>query len=156
MPIVWSALAVMMLAAGAQPTSAQNARASQKTSKAPPTAAAARGAPSRTSQGAYSSAQAVRGEKAYRINCGSCHAPTAYTGASFLQLWVGRSAYDMVSLLRQTMPNDEPGRLTKQQYVDIVAYLFKLNGYPAGARSLPTADADLRRVAIDRRVTAAP
>ena len=103
------------------------------------------------SRGAYTTAQAARGEKAYRISCNSCHAPSAYTGESFTQLWVGRSAYDLVSLLRRTMPNDDPGRLPKQQYVDIVAYLFRLNGYPPGARALSSEDAMLRRVRIDQR-----
>jgi len=55
----------------------------------------------------------------------------------------------MVSHLRQTMPNDEPGKLSHQQYVDVVAYLFKLNGYPAGTRPLPNDDAELKKVRID-------
>jgi len=101
------------------------------------------------SRGAYTRAQATRGEKAYRTSCNSCHAPSAYTGESFTQLWVGRTAYDLVSLLRRTMPNDDPGGLPKQQYVDIVAYLFRLNGYPPGARALSSEDAALRRVRID-------
>lgn len=107
--------------------------------------------PVAASAGAYTAAQAARGEKVYRTSCNSCHAASAYTGESFLQLWVGRTAYDMVTLLRRTMPNDDPGGLPKQQYVDVVAYLFRLNGYPSGSRVLPTDDAVLRRVRIDPR-----
>ena len=113
-------------------------------------AAAGATSPVPLSRGAYTAAQAARGEKAYRTSCNSCHAPSAYTGESFTQLWVGRTAYDLVSLLRRTMPNDDPGGLPTRQYVDIVAYLFRLNGYPPGARSLSSDDAALRRVRIDQ------
>jgi mono/diheme cytochrome c family protein len=116
------------------------------------TAASVRNPPeTSTSRGVYTAAQAFRGQKAYNTRCNSCHAPTAYTDATFEQLYVGRSAYALVSLLRQTMPNDDPGSLTNQQYVDIVAYLFKLNGYPAGRRPLSTDDDTLKRVRIDKR-----
>lgn len=105
-------------------------------------------------RGVYTSTQATRGQQLYRARCNSCHAATAYTGATFTQLWVGRSAYDLVTLLRRTMPNDDPGALAKQEYVDIVAYLFRLNGYPAGPRALPVNDPELRLVRIDARPSA--
>ena len=123
------------------------------TAQSTPPATSAAATPLAISAGAYTASQAARGEKVYRASCNSCHAASAYTGESFAQLWVGRSAYDMVTLLRRTMPNDDPGRLPKQQYVDVVAYLFRLNGYPSGARALPTDDAALKRVRIDSRPT---
>ena len=160
MPVVRHTLAMVLLAGAASSLHAQAARASRTPSKPAPTSSSSTrtggASPGATSRGAYTTTQAARGALAYRSNCASCHAATAYTGASFRQLWVGRKAYDMVSLLRQTMPNDDPGRLTKQQYVDIVAYLFQLNGYPAGGRALPSDDAGLKRVAIDSPGVAAP
>lgn len=131
----------------AAPVRAQDPKPAKKPAKAkgPPAANAVVS----TSRGAYSAAQAVRGEKVYRTRCNSCHAATAYTGATFTQLWVGRTAYDLVTLLRRTMPNEDPGGLPKQQYVDVVAYLFRLNAYPAGRRALPTTDEELRRIRID-------
>jgi hypothetical protein len=128
----------LMLAVGAREMCAQTKRTADAASS-----------PAPLSRGAYTTAQAARGERAYRTSCNSCHAPSAYTGESFTQLWVGRTAYDLVSLLRRTMPNDDPGGLPKQQYVDIVAYLFRLNGYPPGVRALSSEDAVLRRVRID-------
>ena len=133
-----ASLVALLLAVGSRQMSAQTKRTADNATSPLP-----------LSRGAYTAAQATRGEKAYRTSCNSCHAPSAYTGESFAQLWVGRTAYDLVSLLRRTMPNDEPGGLPKQQYVDIVAYLFRLNGYPTGARALSTEDAALRRVRID-------
>ena len=156
MPVVRHSLAALCVALAASALHAQDTRGSRQQSKARATGSAAARpatplAPAPASRGAYSAVQADRGQLLYRRNCSSCHAATAYTGATFTQLWVGRTAYNLVSLIRQTMPNDDPGRLTTQQYVDIVAYLFRLNGYPAGARALPTDDAALKRIAIDRR-----
>ena len=156
MPVLRHSLAALCVAVAASAVHAQETRAARRQSKAgADSSAAARAAigqlPAPASLGAYTAAQADRGQVLYRKNCSSCHAATAYTGATFAQLWVGRTAYNMVSLIRETMPNDDPGRLTKQQYVDIVAFLFKLNNYPAGARALPTDDAALKRIAIDRR-----
>ena len=34
------------------------------------------------------------------------------------------------------MPSDNPGRLSRGQYTDIVAYLLQQNGMPAGPRRL--------------------
>jgi hypothetical protein len=34
------------------------------------------------------------------------------------------------------MPSDNPGRLSRGQYTDMVAYLLQLNGMPAGQRRL--------------------
>jgi len=135
MPVLRHSLAALCVAVAASAVHAQETRAARRQSKAgADSSAAARAAigqlPAPASLGAYTA---------------------AYTGATFAQLWVGRTAYNMVSLIRETMPNDDPGRLTKQQYVDIVAFLFKLNNYPAGARALPTDDAALKRIAIDRR-----
>ena len=139
-----SALAATLVAVAAHALEAQTAKSATTRGRQPPAAAQA------TSAGVYTTTQATRGERAYRARCNSCHAATAYTGATFAQLYVGRTAYDMVNLLRRTMPNDDPGGLPKQQYVDIVAYLFRLNGYPAGARALATDDVALKRVRIDR------
>ncbi len=34
------------------------------------------------------------------------------------------------------MPDDAPGSLPPQQYVDVVTYILQLNGFPPGAREL--------------------
>jgi hypothetical protein len=39
------------------------------------------------------------------------------------------------------MPSDNPGTLTKPQVAEVVAFLLKFNGYPAGSVDL-VADAD--------------
>lgn len=99
--------------------------------------------------GAYSEEQARRGRTAYEKNCTSCHAPTAYTGVAFRRAWVGRPVFELWEQIRTTMPNDAPGRLKPEQYADIVAYLLKLNGYPAGSTSLPAEAQRLQRILIE-------
>ncbi len=112
-------------------------------------AAADTSAPASALLGAYSEEQARRGRAAYEKNCTSCHAPTAYTGVAFRRAWAGRPVFELWEQIRTTMPNDAPGRLKPEQYADIVAYLLKLNGYPAGSTSLPADAERLQRIVIE-------
>ena len=57
--------------------------------------------------------------------------------------------FDLLELIRTTMPNDNPGQLPARDYVDIVAYILNLNGYPQGEAELPADDAVLRNIKID-------
>jgi mono/diheme cytochrome c family protein len=102
-----------------------------------------------TRDGAYTVAQARRGAGAYEKHCTECHLPAAVGGAAFRRAWAGRTAYDYYELIRTTMPNDNPGRLGRGQYADLVAYLLQLSGMPPGQRPLPTDTAALRRIRID-------
>jgi mono/diheme cytochrome c family protein len=113
-------------------------------------------APPPTPRGAYTEAQAARGEATYRANCTSCHATSAYLGDAFARAWDGRTAFDLFDLIRTTMPIDNPGRLSREQYADIVAYLFKLNRLPAGDRPLPADDEGLKQVRIEAKPASAP
>jgi hypothetical protein len=63
--------------------------------------------------------------------------------------WVSKSAYDVFDVIRTQMPEDNPGALERQEYVDVVAYIFSLNAYPAGAADLPGDDDGLKKVRID-------
>jgi cytochrome c5 len=109
-----------------------------------------------TARGAYTEAQAARGESAYRANCTSCHATSAHMGDAFMRAWDTRTAFDLFELIRTTMPVDNPGRLSREQYADIVAYLFKLNRLPSGERPLPADDEGLKQVRIEAKPTSAP
>lgn len=95
--------------------------------------------------GLYSEAQALRGERLYQQYCAACHGvrlegnPAApLTGTSFRSRWEdGRHTLDdLYFIIRSLMPNNAPGSLSKAQYADVVAYLLKVNGYPAGATEL--------------------
>ncbi len=111
--------------------------------------AAAAPAERAASAGVYTEAQAQRGETAYNTSCLECHSAKAYTGDDFKLAWVSRRAYDLFDRISSTMPDDNPGVLPRQDYIDIVAYMFSLNGYPKGGDELPTDDDGLKRVRID-------
>jgi mono/diheme cytochrome c family protein len=113
------------------------------------------GAPA--SSGVYTTQQATRGSALYQSKCASCHnadlsgtgtAP-ALAGSDFLSNWVSRPVAALFSIIRASMPSDQPGTLTAQQTADLIAYLLKANQFPAGKAELP-ADADrLKNIAID-------
>jgi mono/diheme cytochrome c family protein len=102
-----------------------------------------------TLQGVYTDVQAERGKNLHESACTSCHNADAYSGNVFQTSWVGRALYDFFDLVRSTMPNDNPGSLTRQQYADVVAYVLKLNGFPAGASEVPSADDSLKVIKIE-------
>lgn len=100
-------------------------------------------------EGPYASAQADRGETMFGEICASCHTSSQFSGAAFARAWTGTTAYDFFTLLRTTMPYDNPGQLRREEYADVVAYVLRLNGLPAGPRDLPSDDEGLKRVKID-------
>jgi mono/diheme cytochrome c family protein len=92
----------------------------------------------------YSDAQAARGEKVYDNTCATCHQADNLVGAQFVQNWNDRRVGDFHSLVRATMPVDNPGGLTDQQYLDVVAYILKANHAAPSMDSL-SADTTIMR-----------
>jgi hypothetical protein len=43
-----------------------------------------------------------------------------------------------VETIQTTMPYDSPGRISRQEYTDIVAYILRLNRAPTGEVELPS------------------
>jgi glycine/D-amino acid oxidase-like deaminating enzyme len=98
--------------------------------------------------GVYSQVQASKGAETYRRHCSACHSPAAHSGEAFQSAWDGRTAFELFDYLRTTMPDDRPGRLSREQYADVVAYLLRQNGMPAGPRRLSADPAQLERIRI--------
>ena len=98
--------------------------------------------------GVFTAAQASRGDQAYAA-CTNCHsadlsggAGPALAGPRFIEKWQGESLTRLFRTIRDTMPRNDPGRLTDQAAVDLVAYILQANQFPAGMTELaPTADA---------------
>ena len=111
--------------------------------------AAAAAAERPVSSGVFSAKQAERGEGSYKTVCQACHAKSEYTGDKFKTNFVSKTAFQMFDQIRTTMPDDNPGSLERQEYVDLVAYIFSLNAYPAGEAELPADDDGLKKVRID-------
>ena len=93
----------------------------------------------------YTAAQSARGEEAYQQYCAACHGarlqgtPAApLTGEAFRGRWEDgkHTLDDLFYIVRSLMPNNAPGSLSKAQYADVVAYILKVNNYPAGEAEL--------------------
>jgi mono/diheme cytochrome c family protein len=99
--------------------------------------------------GAFTAAQAARGADAYAAACTNCHSTNlsggsgpALAGPNFLEKWQGEALTRLFRTIRDTMPRNDPGRLSDQGAVDIVAFILQSNQYPSGATELrPVADA---------------
>lgn len=99
----------------------------------------------------YTDGQTEAGEKLFVEQCITCHSNQAgvagghgpappVIGGDFLFRWVDSSVADLYDVIRQTMPQAAPNSLDPQQYMDITAYVLKLNGYPAGDQPLNAED----------------
>jgi S-disulfanyl-L-cysteine oxidoreductase SoxD len=94
--------------------------------------------------GVYTEEQAKRGEPFYRKECAACHgdqlsggeSAPPLTGGAFLSNWNGLSVGDLFDRIRKTMPQTNPGRLTRQQDADILAYVLSRNKFPSGKTEL--------------------
>ena len=91
-----------------------------------------------------------------RQNCAACHgsgltgngeAP-ALVGAEFISDWAGLTVGDLFDRIKNTMPQDNPGKLTRDQYADILAFVMKENGYPAGQKELDRRSEYLKAIAF--------
>ena len=115
------------------------------------------------SAGVFTEAQAQRGRTAYTGPCSKCHGgkldgapedpdmPPAppVAGEKFLRDWRGRSLAMLLEYTRATMPENNPGFLTDQEYVDIIAYMLLVGGAPPGENELEPDSQRLARFEID-------
>jgi len=94
--------------------------------------------------GVYTEDQAKRGETIYRKECAACHGDVLtggesappLTGGAFLANWNGLTMGDLFDRIRKTMPQTNPGRLTRQQDADILAFMLSVNKFPSGKTEL--------------------
>ncbi|HEY7337593.1 MAG TPA: cytochrome c [Bryobacteraceae bacterium] len=97
--------------------------------------------------GVYTEAQAARGMAAFGQSCAGCHALAAegkapLVGDAFWKSFSQKTLGDLLEFVSTYMPNGTPGSLSASAYQDIVAFMLKSNGFPAGT-------AELRSNAID-------
>lgn len=101
-----------------------------------------------TAPGVYSDSQATRGGQWFASACAACHPGQALAGPDFQLKWSGRTAFDLFDRVRNSMPLDAPGSLSRRTYTDIIAYLMRLNGLPAGTTALAPDTLVLRRALL--------
>lgn len=106
--------------------------------------------------GVFTDAQSARGQATYQNECAGCHGTSLeggdmtppLVGGAFTSNWNDLTLGDLFERIRVTMPLDKPGRLTRQQNVDVIAYLLKSNEWPVGATELPPEPGTLKQIKI--------
>ena len=94
------------------------------------------------------SAQAQRGEVVFNGTCLACHARADFTKHEFTKTWHDRPLFELVEGLRASMPEDKPGSLTTQEYLDVVVYIFKMNGTPEGGDEIKPDESSLTSIRL--------
>src|SRR6202171_2837273 len=109
--------------------------------------------------GVYTDAQAARGKALYAENCAACHggeqtggemAPPL-AGGEFMAGWDGLTVGDLFERIRISMPQNSPGSLSGQQNVDILAFIFNSNKFPAGTTEMPKEAGILKQIKFETK-----
>jgi hypothetical protein len=94
----------------------------------------------------YSSVQATRGKQLYEAQCAGCHGKELegtsgppLVGESFLTNWNSKPLTAVVDKIQKTMPFNLPGSLSRQQSIDLTAYVLQSGKLPAGQGDLSEA-----------------
>jgi S-disulfanyl-L-cysteine oxidoreductase SoxD len=107
--------------------------------------------------GVYTQEQASRGKTLYSKQCASCHgamldgsgqAPPL-SGSDFKGNWNGQTADDLLEKMQSSMPADQPGKLSRQENADILAFLLGFNKFPAGQKELPSDAPTLQKIRFE-------
>lgn len=106
--------------------------------------------------GFYNARQASRGLDAFTRVCAECHAVSEFRGQDFEWRWRRRTAWNLYRTMTETMPEDNPGGLPAQTYVDVLAYILQLNDYAAGTAELIASEAAMEVIPLGPRALKTP
>lgn len=106
--------------------------------------------------GVYTREQWQRGRDVYAGMCAGCHPAATHVGPVFNTRWAGKRVAELFGFVKEQMPKNDPGSLSWEQYVDAIAYIFRLNGMPVGLDELPADSLALTSIRIDSSLTAPP
>ena len=101
----------------------------------------------------YTSEQAALGKVEYDMVCAGCHGNDLsgrdgggqgpeLAGAAFRKKWDLQSVNQLFTEIKTRMPRNQPGTLSADAYLNVVAYVLESNKFPAGDQDL-VADAAL-------------
>lgn len=99
------------------------------------------------SSGVFTAEQAESGAEVFQSSCSSCHGASLEGGfgprlAPIGEHWHGSTLGSLYAFVSTAMPFSAPGSLETDQYVDVLAFVLRENGYPAGDEPLiPDEDA---------------
>jgi S-disulfanyl-L-cysteine oxidoreductase SoxD len=107
--------------------------------------------------GVYTQEQASRGKTLYSKECASCHGQALdgsgqappLSGADFKSNWNGQTVDDLFEKVQTSMPADQPGKLSRAENADILAFVLGNNGFPAGSKELSADAAVLQKIRFE-------
>lgn len=92
---------------------------------------------------AQTAQQAETGRALFQARCSSCHATDLgggegpqLAGANFIAAWGTRTARELISTIRTTMPPGNPGSLDEAASVNLAAFILAANGAAPGNQAL--------------------
>ena len=104
--------------------------------------------------GVYTDEQADKGLEVFNANCANCHnGQKPLSGTRFLGLWSDRSLYRLYEFMSTLMPYPAPGTLSPGEYSAVMAYVLRLNGYPAGTTPLSEVPFEIAQINLDPHPT---
>lgn len=107
--------------------------------------------------GVYTEAQAKSGTEAYRKNCSECHledmagdgfAPPL-KGPEFMNNWNALTVGNLFERVRVSMPPSNPSSVNAKEKAEIVSYILKSAGFPAGTTELATQTEPLKAIKFE-------
>lgn len=101
--------------------------------------------------GIYLDIQADSVSTLYSTGCAGCHGQkgqgseggSSLVGTLFQSRWQEKSIGDLFEITKQTMPKNNPASYDDQTYAALVAFMLRLNNFPAGEKSLPSEKKEL-------------
>jgi quinoprotein glucose dehydrogenase len=121
-------------------------------------ASIARAQEARIWTGVFTDDQANRGRADFAQSCTRCHgqdlagltAPSL-NGNRFISAWENENLYKLFVKIRDTMPPNFGTVLTDEAKLDVVTFLLRTNGYPAGSQELTADPETLENIQIVRK-----
>jgi mono/diheme cytochrome c family protein len=108
--------------------------------------------------GVFSEAQSQRGEALYQEHCSGCHGAELIssdpeypnlTAPQFRWNWGKKTLAERLQRVRTSMPPAAKDSLPAQDYLDVITFILKVNGYPAGAHDIKADSPDLPAIIVD-------
>ncbi len=70
-------------------------------------------------------------------------------GGELLDKWAGQTLGDLFERTRKTMPVTKPGKLPREVYTDIMAFMLSDSEFPAGQAELSRETQVMQQIRID-------
>lgn len=105
--------------------------------------------PRSVNEGVYTEEQASVGEALYAAQCILCHDKKYFRPV--LKRWEGQPINILYTVMSTSMPESNPGFLSRKEYVDILAYILSLSRYSAGDTELDYKDGALNEIIVEAR-----